>query len=157
VHTASANVWEAYGIVVDTTYWPVLVQRLPVEFQSHDAAIDAWIDTVEAVMRARPEPFVIVADALAMRRAPDAHARRRMAAWMSGSEAYRARCLGIVSIVRSPIVRGTLLAIQWLTHPWPPRPVVTNWSEALAEALHLLRRADVATPRGLEHLASASA
>lgn len=144
------TVWVGGGFVVDATHWPLLLERMPVVFPNDDDTLDAWIAHVEAVMAKHASPFVMVVDALPTKVTANAHARKRMADWLSESDAYRRHCLGTIFIVGSPMIRGAVTAINWLTRPNPPRTMVGSMSDALAESRVLLARAGLGMPEGVD-------
>ncbi len=142
--------WEGRGIVVDTTHWPVLFEVMPEVFPNEDTALDAWMAHVDAVMRERATPFVMLVDALQVKKAANAHARKRMADWLSESAPYQRYCRRTVFVVGSPIVRGALTAIDWITRPRPPRSVVGTMEDALAKCRTELAAAGQPWPEAIE-------
>lgn len=147
---ASETVWERGGIVVDSTHWPVLLETMPVVFPNDDATLDAWMAHVEALMASHASPFVMVVDASATKQTANAHARKRMADWLAGSAAYEKYCLATIYVVSSPLIRGALTAIHWLTGQMPARPVVGTIGEAWAESRRRLERAGLEMPPGVD-------
>jgi hypothetical protein len=149
------EVWEKCGVVMDATYFPVVINVLPAEFPNDGDFLDAWFARSTALCRAHASPFVSIVDCLAVQSPADARSRKLVANWVSTDAAFRMYCIGLVIIIGgSSLVRGTITAFNWLLRPQPRRAIVTDWSEALPEARRKLDAVGVAWPAAAERYAS---
>jgi len=131
--SSGGHAWEQGGIVVDAQHWPLLVETMPAVFPDDEATIDAWIEHVDGLMRARgATPFVMLVSGTHVSKPPNAKTRQKMAQWLSECEPYQKHCLRSVFVFSSPIARGIMIAIDWIARPHPPRTIVATMSEALS-------------------------
>jgi hypothetical protein len=115
----------------DASDWPIVVCVQEGEFSMEDA--EAQISSYEEAL-ARRAPHVVIIDARRARVIVPA-TRKRFAQWVKGREvdlaSYR---LGTVTITSSPVVRGVLSAIYWVSPPPYPHTVVASRADAERQA-----------------------
>lgn len=105
---------------------------------------DATTEEFEEYLRrlsanlARKQPTAIVIDSREFAVMPAAQ-RKRQAEWIDETRVVRTRyTLGTAFVINSPLIRGALTAIFWLTKYDTPYVVVPTLEEAEAWALKLL-------------------
>lgn len=102
----------------------------------------------------RKKPFVTLRDFRAMRSGgADALQRRRLAQWQDEWRAHiQTYCLGIATVSSSPLIRGAMRAIFWMSPPPSPEEVFADLPSAARWLEERLRSAGVATPPYLASL-----
>jgi hypothetical protein len=123
---------------------PLLVQRYPRD--TSDEELSAFTAAVEAFMADHQEPFAWVVDASAL-----VHATARQRQLMSEFEKRTAEhdrrfCLGTALVVDSPIARGIITAVYWLTPPVYPYRTFAKWDDAEKWARERLAEKGPRTP-----------
>lgn len=89
--------------------------------------------------------FVAVSDVRASLSMPDAKTRLRFAEESIRFEAdARTWSLGAIVVVDSPLIRGALTAIEWLSRPPRPTRYFSDFNAAISRAAMLLESGNVA-------------
>lgn len=110
------------AIRVDESRLPLLT----IEFVGActDAELEDYLRTVSRVLQ-RQLPYALVVDA-SRAAGFGASQRQRQAAWTKEHDgALRAYCTGIAVIITSPIVRGAMTAVLWIS-PLPVPYIITG-------------------------------
>lgn len=114
----------------DTTYWPLAVLVLPQDVTTLE--IEPLDRSLQAIF-ARKQRFLSLTDASAVASLPDAKGRNAIAAWTKSIEAQTQQLVVANSLViKSPIARGVLTAIQWVAPPVVPTIAASTAEEACA-------------------------
>jgi hypothetical protein len=123
---------------------PLLVQRYPRD--TGDQELIAFTGAVEAYMAAHPAPFAWVCDASNL-----VHATARQRQLMGEFEKRTAEhdrkyCLGTALVVASPVARGIITAVYWLSPPVYPYRTFARWDDAEKWARERLAEKGVRAP-----------
>jgi hypothetical protein len=122
---------ESYVVRVTDETMPIIC------FQSAGLTTEAQLAAVQPVydrIYQRKAPFITVSDA---RFADHSAAQRRMwAAWLASGMAQDVHnnAVGTVVILDSALLRGALVALNWITPPKIPQDVAADWNEAIVQA-----------------------
>ena len=107
---------------IDISYWPVVVVDWPPVMTAED--VDAHFVEIRA-LASRTEALGIVVD-MTLSGTPAAPLRRHAARQLEQSYAVAGRrIVGVAHVITSPLVRGMLSAVYWLSPP-PFRTVVVG-------------------------------
>jgi hypothetical protein len=119
-------------------------------FQSYGTTTEAQLDAVKPIydrLYKRNEPFISVSDA----RFADHSAQQRKlwATWLENGMRQDANnnARGTVVILDSVLLRGALVALNWVTPPKVPQEVAADWNEAVAQARALAQRFGMYVPQ----------
>jgi hypothetical protein len=126
-------------------YWPVVVNTIEDGFDLAD--MEGALAANEAALR-RGSPFVTIRDVRNLQTQADALQRKRLAQWQDDNwDLIKLRCLGVASVVPSPVVRGVMRAIFWMSAPPTQEEVVDTVEEAVALAFRWADEASLARPQ----------
>jgi hypothetical protein len=119
-------------------------------FQSYGVTTEAQLEAVKPIydrLYKRNEPFISVSDA----RLADHSAQQRKlwASWLENGmrQDVHNNARGTVVILDSVILRGALVALNWVTPPKIPQEVAADWSEAIAQARALAQSCAMFVPQ----------
>jgi hypothetical protein len=131
--------------VTDETMPIICFQSYGITTEAHLAQIRPIYDRVYQ----RAAPFITVSDA---RFADHSAAQRKLwAAWLAG-EMERAganNARGTVVILDSTLLRGALIALNWIAPPKVPQDVAADWDEAILQARAAARRSYMNVPESV--------
>lgn len=114
-------------VTIDTSRFPVTVVAF--EGVVSDEEFQRYLDQLDVLLERR-EPYVTIVDARATGPAP-AIQRKMKADWLARRRPELSRwCLGTAFVIDSPVVRGMLTAILWLSSLPCPNVVVRSRAEA---------------------------
>ncbi len=112
----------------DTTYWPLAVLVLPADVTSLD--IEPLARSLTACF-AKNQRFLSLTDASLVANLPDAKGRNAIAAFTKSIEAMTQKhVVANALVIKSPIARGVLTAIQWVAPPVVPTIAASSSEEA---------------------------
>jgi hypothetical protein len=124
---------------IDTSRWPLVILTLRGELTTDE--YEAMLDASEKI-NARGRPYVGVVDLRELKAAANAAQRKLIAGRIRDMERkYGDVAVANVMIVTSPLIRGALMAVEWLRF----RKKRDHWVATMDEAL------DVATKVCDEH------
>jgi hypothetical protein len=116
---------------IDTSQWPIVVHS--VEGSLSDRQIDDYLREATALMD-RPESYVAIMDASRIG-SVSAYMRARITEWQRQHRAIvNERCLGVVYVLASPLLRFVTMTILLVTGLGVPYVVCATREEALAWA-----------------------
>jgi hypothetical protein len=116
---------------IDTSQWPLVVHS--VEGSLSDRQIDDYLREATALMD-RPESYVAIMDASRIG-SVSAYMRARITEWQRQHRAIvNERCLGVVYVLASPLLRFVTMTILLVTGLGVPYVVCATREEALAWA-----------------------
>lgn len=142
---------------VDVELWPVVVITLSGELQRDDYR--ALCESIERLSDGG-QPYLVVADLRGVTKLGDAARREEIAQSIMRMEAqFGDLILGSIIVVRSAILRGSLLSLHWLLAKERPDGFVLDgfvldMRQALVLAEQKLRARAVSVPPGLASLLS---
>ncbi len=135
---------EESSIVVDDRRFPIVTVTF--RGDATDAQFRAYLDQMTRMVDRREKNAVIM-DAREAVRTPPIQ-RRMQSEWMKTHHDSLARwSVGTAFVITSPLVRGVLTAILWLSPMATPYTVVGTVEEAESWAREQLRRAGATPPR----------
>lgn len=112
----------------DTTYWPLAVLVLPADVTTLE--IEPLDRSLQAIF-ARKQKFLSLTDASAVANLPDAKGRNAIATWTKSIESMTQKhVVANALVIKSPIARGVLTAIQWVAPPVVPTIAASSAEEA---------------------------
>lgn len=112
-----------------------------------DAEFQSYLERMETLVLQRRETNCTILDASRAGDTP-AKQRRMQAEWLKRNDALlKAYSVGTAFVITSPLVRGLLTAILWLTPMPTAHVVVASIDEAEAWARARLRERGVAVPQ----------
>ncbi|MDX2014614.1 MAG: hypothetical protein SFW67_30730 [Myxococcaceae bacterium] len=116
---------------IDTSQWPIVIHS--VEGSLNDRQIDDYLREATALMD-RPESYVAIMDASRIG-SVSAYMRARITEWQRQHRAIvNERCLGVVYVLASPLLRFVTMTILLVTGLGVPYVVCATRDEALAWA-----------------------
>jgi hypothetical protein len=116
---------------IDTSQWPIVIHS--VEGSLSDRQIDDYLREATALM-GRPEPYIAIMDASRIG-SVSAYMRARITEWQRQHRAIvNERCLGVVYVLASPLLRFVTMTILLVTGLGVPYVVCATRDEALAWA-----------------------
>ena len=127
----------------DDSLWPLLTVTF--DGGHSDAEFDAYLETLGGYL-ARGEKYVTLFDAQKAE-SPSLQHRKRQADWIRQHEdAIRARQIGAVFVITSPLVRMALNVIYTMRPPPFPYAVVGDLASAREWAAESFRKAGLVLP-----------
>ncbi|MCA9614910.1 MAG: hypothetical protein H6726_31785 [Sandaracinaceae bacterium] len=100
----------------------------------------------DVALRRGPQ-FVTIRDFRGLQQQTNALQRKRLAQWQDDNwDLIKERCLGVASIIPSPVVRGVMRAIFWMSAPPTREEVVDTPDEAVALVFRWVAEANLACP-----------
>lgn len=112
----------------DTSFWPLAVLVLPPDVTDMDLAP---LDRSLQAIFARKEKFLSLTDASAVANLPAAKGRTALTDWTKSVEEKTKRLVvANALVIKSPIARGVLTAIQWVAPPVVPTIAAPTHEEA---------------------------
>lgn len=140
---------------VDDRFFPLVVNVIPEHLLAEH--LPAFHEKTEAILRRR-EPYVTITDLTRARHVPSPVARREIAAWTQRFEAeIRRYALGSAIVIDSPLIRGGLTALFWLSPPPYPQQVVATRAEAMDVVTRYYEASRRALPEAFAHARAAFA
>ncbi len=125
-------------IEIDETYWPLVVVRFPHE-PVGAAAFSAYLEGLSALLE-RKQTYATFTDTRTMTDVISAKQRSELSAWIeSHADDIGRYSAGTALVVRSAVIRGVLVAINWIRPPPNPQRVFATYPEGLEWALSQLR------------------
>ncbi|MCU0698459.1 MAG: hypothetical protein MUC96_18315 [Myxococcaceae bacterium] len=116
---------------IDTSQWPIVIHS--VEGSLSDRQIDDYLREATALMD-RPEPYIAIMDASRIG-SVSAYMRARITEWQRQHRAIvNERCVGVVYVLSSPLLRFVTMTILLVTGLGVPYVVCATRDEALAWA-----------------------
>lgn len=116
---------------IDTSQWPIVIHS--VEGSLSDRQIDDYLREATALMD-RPEPYIAIMDASRIG-SVSAYMRARITEWQRQHRAIvNERCVGVVYVLASPLLRFVTMTILLVTGLGVPYVVCATRDEALAWA-----------------------
>jgi hypothetical protein len=116
---------------IDTSQWPIVIHA--VEGSLNDRQIDDYLREATALTQ-RPEAYVAIMDASRIG-SVSAYMRARITEWQRQHRAtVNERCLGVVYVLSSPLLRFVTMTILLVTGLGVPYVVCATRDEALAWA-----------------------
>lgn len=118
-------------------------------FQSYGVTTQAQLAEVRPIydrLYQRKAPFITISDA---RFADHSAGQRKMwAAWLADgmSRDHYRNASGSVVILDSALLRGAMLALNWVAPPQVPQDIAADWNEAMAQARALAARCNIHVP-----------
>ena len=120
-----------------TDYWPLFVTLVPPQFSLAD--VDDYIAEVNALYERR-ERFATLVETSATATTPGAAERKRLADWQNETvDRIRAYNVFTATIIRSPLIRGAMTAMNWVFRPPNDQVVVGSFEEAFDLCIAKLR------------------
>lgn len=114
--------------IIDESEWPILVVRWPNELTL--AEVDEHFEEMLA-LALRGGPIAVLVD-MTGAGIPPAHHRQHAAKKLAEVYAESGdRIAGVAHVIRSPLVRGVLTAVYWVSAPPFPKEVFGTRAEAL--------------------------
>lgn len=130
-------------------YWPVVINVIENDFDLAD--MEGVLAANEVALRRGP-PFVTIRDFRGLQQQATALQRKRLAQWQDDNwDLIKERCLGVASIMPSPVVRGVMRAVFWMSTPPTREEVVDTVEEAVATVLRWSSEANLGLPGGVTH------
>lgn len=142
------------GIRIDTRDWPLLVMDMP-ERLVPDAAVRDALEHLELLMRQTPggTKFFQVTDLSRMKQVARPSQRRYAADWSTRTDPLAVGCrLGGAIVAASPLLRGMLTAVFWLSKPATPTTIVSTRNEGLLCGIRAIEEASPPLPGHLVNL-----
>jgi hypothetical protein len=142
------------GIRIDTGHWPLLVMEMP-ERSVPDAAVSDALAHLELLMRQTPRgtKFFQITDLSRMKQVAPASQRKYAAEWATRTDPLAVRCrVGGAIVAASPLLRGMLTAVFWLSKRATPTTIVSTRSEGLLRGIQVIEEANAPLPAHLVHL-----
>ena len=125
-------------------YWPVVVNVIENGFELHE--MEDVLAANEAAL-ARGPRFVTIRDFCKLQQQTNALQRKRLAQWQDDNwKLIQARCIGVANIMPSPVVRGVLRAIFWMSTPPTREEVFDTTEEAVGAAFRWAEDAKLPMP-----------
>ncbi|MCA9534839.1 MAG: hypothetical protein KC593_14210 [Myxococcales bacterium] len=125
-------------------YWPVVINVIENDFDLAD--MEGVLAANEVALR-RGLPFVTIRDCRGLQQQANALQRKRLAQWQDDNwDLIKERCLGVASVMPSPVVRGVMRAIFWMSAPPTREEVVDTVEEAVATVLGWTSEARIELP-----------
>jgi hypothetical protein len=137
--------------IVHMHAWPLFITIAPPTVELAD--VEAYILEVEAVYKRR-ERFATLFDSSPILGLPGAHVRRRLAEWQNDTiDAIKRYNVFTATVIKSPVVRGAMTAMNWVFRPPNEQIVVPSFSEGFVRCIDKLRAAGYPAPPDLDLLA----
>ena len=137
------------GVVTRTEYFPLVIIEF---YTSEDEALLGAFQDSERLMQGG-RPWIVLRDMRYLREMPHAKQRRMAAEWsQKNHDELNRLCVAAVNVIPSPILRGVLKAVYWLTPAPMPEHVVGTLDEALAIVEKLAAERGLPITRGLSAL-----
>ena len=115
------------SVEIDESRWPLVTVRF--EGIVDDETFRAYLEGLAGLLR-RGESYALLFDARHADRTPPVQ-RKMQAEWMQAHEAeLRRLCVGTAFVITSPLVRGVLTAVLWISPMAMPHTVVSTVEEA---------------------------
>ena len=125
-------------------YWPVVVNVIE---NGHDLSEIEDVLAVNEVALSRGPQFVTIRDFRTHNQQVTALQRKRLAQWQDDNwKLIQARCLGVANIMPSPVVRGVLRAVFWMSTPPTREEVFDTTEEAVTAAFRWAKEANLLMP-----------
>src|SRR6185437_10690996 len=119
--------------------WPLFITVVPATFDAGD--VEAYIVEVETLYR-RGERFASLVDTSALSSLPGAAERRRLADWQNlTKDAIKRYNVFTAIVVRSPVMRSAMTAMNWVFRPPNEQVVVPGFAEGFLRCIDKLRAA----------------
>lgn len=132
--TTAAEVGEHGSLIID---WPVVI--LTLRTGSLSPASTDVLSAFTSELFSLGERFGLVFDFQALDTMPDATVRRRVADFQKENSASFGRyVVADASVINSPIARGLLTAISWLSSPTHPERYFSERADAIAWVREML-------------------
>ena len=129
-------------------YWPVVVNVIE---NGHDLSEIEDVLAVNEVALSRGPQFVTIRDFRTHNQQVTALQRKRLAQWQDDNwKLIQARCLGVANIMPSPVVRGVLRAVFWMSTPPTREEVFDTTEEAVTAAYRWAKEANLLIPPSFE-------
>lgn len=120
-----------------TDYWPLFVTVVPTQFSLTD--VEDYIASVEALYD-RKQRFATLVETSATATMPGAAERRRLADWQNATvERIEAYNVFTATVIRSPLIRGAMTAMNWVFRPPNEQIVTGSFEEAFGACVDRLR------------------
>lgn len=112
--------------------------------------VDAAFNAIARVLEKRQGPYIAFADLSHLTSMPDAKIRQRVAERRAiHHEKYGPRIHGVVNVVDSSIVRGTLTAINWLKPVSAKHHYVATRVEGMRVCMQCMQAGGLAVPESV--------
>jgi hypothetical protein len=130
-----------WGIRIASVDWPIVSTDFP-ERRVPDQALRSVLDHLESLMNEAAkgrEKLFLITDLTRMREMPSASQRHLAAAWLKRTDALlRVATVGTAHVTPSPLLRGILTAVFWITAPPKPSTFVATLEEAMLRGIRML-------------------
>ena len=127
-------------------YWPVVVNVIENGF---DLAEMEDVLSANEVAMARGPQFVTIRDCRNLNQQATALQRKRLAQWQDDNwKRIQTSCLGVANIMPSPVVRGVMRAVFWMSTPPTREEVFDTTEQAVAAAYRWAKEANLLIPSG---------
>jgi len=124
-------------IVLHKHAWPLVITVIPSEFDLRD--IEAYIPEVDALYKRR-ERFASLVDTTPLVSLPGASERRRLAEWQNATiDSIRRYNVFSAIVIRSPVVRGAMTAMNWIFRPPAEQLTLATFGEGFLRCIERLR------------------
>jgi hypothetical protein len=134
--------------------WPLLITVVPAVFEAGD--VEPYILEVEALYR-RGERFASLVDTSALSSLPGAAERKRFADWQNSTkDAIKRYNVFTAIVVRSPVMRSALTAMNWVFRPPNEQVAVPSFADAFVRCIDKLRADGHPAPPEFERMARES-
>jgi len=131
--------------------WPLFITVVPATFDAGD--VEAYIVEVETLYR-RGERFASLVDTSALSSLPGAAERRRLADWQNSTkDAIKRYNVFTAIVVRSPVMRSALTAMNWVFRPPNEQVVVSSFADGFVRCIDKLRADGHPVPPEFERVA----
>ncbi|MCA9533923.1 MAG: hypothetical protein KC593_09595 [Myxococcales bacterium] len=135
-------------ILIETSCWPLVVMDAPPRLTS--AGITTLIRSVNELY-ARRERFATLVDTARVEHMPTAAERRMLSEWQTETvDLIRRYNVCTATVVSNPLVRGAMIAMNWIFRPPNEQVTVATFGEALAFCGRQLKADGLALPSVLE-------
>ncbi|MCO4746432.1 MAG: response regulator transcription factor [Proteobacteria bacterium] len=133
-------------IEIDESHWPLIVARFPGQTVGTEA-FTAYLDALSEIL-ARGETYAMLTDTTALKETITAQQRALVSEWIEQqSEVISRQSVGTALVVRSSVIRGVLLSINWIRPPSNPQKVFTSYPDAVDWVLgQLVERGAMSSP-----------
>jgi len=128
-------------------YWPVVVNIVE---NGYDLSETEVLLVANETALARGPQFVTIRDCRKLNQQATALQRKRLAQWQDDNwTLIQERCLGVANIMPSPVVRGVMRAVFWMSTPPIREEVFDTTEEAVAAAFRWAHEANLLIPPDL--------